>query len=169
MQLFYEQSIPHPSRVTLFIDRDSCSSSSAPTIPLWAGYHLFPSSVLAPSSPVPAAQAQRTSFRSPRRDVEPTVRRFVSTSPAPHQHIDPTAQRLALIHSGSLLSHRFLDRATRNGKRGPMSRIGPYLCGAPTKPKFLGYLQIWRIGFAFDFAQVGKERKGLPPVISSPL
>ena len=107
MQLFYEQSIPHPSGDTLPIDDDSCSSSSARTISSRARYHLkwnSPSRVPTPSSPVPAAQVQRTSLRGPGRDVEPTV---VSTSLPPHQHIDSTVsskQRLALIHPVSLPS-----------------------------------------------------------------
>ena len=105
MQSFYEQSIPHPSGDTLSIDDDSCSSSSTPTISSRARYHLkwnSPSHVPAPSSPVPAAQVQRTPFRSPGRYVEPTV---VCTSPPPHQHINSTVsakQRLALIHPVSL-------------------------------------------------------------------
>jgi hypothetical protein len=135
MRLFYEQSIPHPSGDTLSIDGDSCSSSSAPTIPSWAGYHLqqnSPSPVLAPSSPVPAVQAQRTSFQSPGRDVEPTVRRLVSCTSTPASKYQlhglvktafgPDPFRITSVIDSS---HRLLDRATRKGKHGPMSGTGP--------------------------------------------
>ena len=131
MQSPHELFIPLPFGDALSIDDYSYSSSSAPTIPSRAGHHLqrnSPSRVLVPSSPVPASQAQRTLFRSPGSDVEPTVRRLVPTSPPPHQHIDSTVwskERLVLIYLFRITfvidsSYRLLDRATRNGKSGPV-------------------------------------------------
>ena len=144
MQLFYEQSIPHPSGDTLSIDGDLRSSSSAPTIPSRARYHLqwnSPSRMPTPSSPARAAQAQRTLFRSPRRDLEPTVRRLSSTSPAPCQHIDSTVWSNTLgpdpfrVTSVIDSSHRFLNRVTRDGEHGPMSGTRPSARGPQATPQ----------------------------------
>ena len=108
MQQFYEQSIPHPSGDTLSIDGDSCSSSSTPTIPSRARYHLQ-------WNPVPCARAKQSCthcpgakdiISKPQKRCGATVRRLAFTSLTPRQHFrDSTVwpkQRLAPIHSGSL-------------------------------------------------------------------